>query len=177
MREIQGWNAVFHTFGCSTVRHSAAKRITTRIALFFLPSRYCLFSSLSPFRCVALLKRPENRDACSRSQEGHRLLKRHQLRLFHRQNNVPRRATPPDWIAVAHPPPPSFTPPFSRLPRSQCRLSRSQLLLEWDASPVNDMLADSLVALAAQAQTRYFPFCFVFRGLTGPALFPLLPSR
>lgn len=35
------------------------------------------------------------------------------------------------------------------------RPSRSKLLLEWDASPVNDMLADSMVALAAQAQTRY----------------------
>lgn len=32
--------------------------------------------------------------------------------------------------------------------------SRTKLLLEWDASPVNDMLADSMVALAAQAQTR-----------------------
>lgn len=31
---------------------------------------------------------------------------------------------------------------------------RTKLLLEWDASPVNDMLADSIVALAAQAQTR-----------------------
>lgn len=32
--------------------------------------------------------------------------------------------------------------------------ARTKLLLEWDASPVNDMLADSIVALAAQAQTR-----------------------
>eukprot|EP00903_Cladosiphon_okamuranus_P022320 g20526.t1 len=31
--------------------------------------------------------------------------------------------------------------------------TRTKLLLEWDASPVNDMLADSMVALAAQAQT------------------------
>ncbi|CBN76100.1 conserved unknown protein [Ectocarpus siliculosus] len=31
---------------------------------------------------------------------------------------------------------------------------RTKLLLEWDASPVNDMLADSMVALATQAQTR-----------------------
>ncbi|CAM9705828.1 unnamed protein product, partial [Ectocarpus sp. 12 AP-2014] len=30
---------------------------------------------------------------------------------------------------------------------------RTKLLLEWDASPVNDMLADSIVALATQAQT------------------------
>lgn len=37
----------------------------------------------------------------------------------------------------------------------RARPSRSKLLLEWDASPVNDMLADSIVALAAQAQTRY----------------------
>ncbi|CAN0042796.1 unnamed protein product, partial [Scytosiphon promiscuus] len=39
------------------------------------------------------------------------------------------------------------------LPPAGAATSRSQLLLEWDASPVNDMLADSLVALAAQAQT------------------------
>lgn len=33
-------------------------------------------------------------------------------------------------------------------------LDRTKLLVEWDASPVNDMLADAIVALAAQAQTR-----------------------
>ncbi len=37
-------------------------------------------------------------------------------------------------------------------------LVRTKLLLEWDASPVNDMLADSMVALAAQAQTRYISY-------------------
>ncbi|CAN0263384.1 unnamed protein product [Pylaiella littoralis] len=43
-------------------------------------------------------------------------------------------------VAATLPPPSSATP-------------RTKLLLEWDASPVNDMLADSVVALAAQAQT------------------------